>query len=47
MPKTYIPFAANPFVSSVDETPIRSARLHGLSSSLEANGTGEGVCDAR
>ena len=28
----------NPFVSSEDETPIRRARLHGLSSSLEANG---------
>ena len=28
----------NPFVSSEDETPIRSARPHGLSSSLEANG---------
>jgi cysteine desulfurase / selenocysteine lyase len=27
-----------PFVSSEDETPISSARLHGLSSSLEANG---------
>ena len=28
----------HPFVSSEDETPIRRAPLHGLSSSLEANG---------
>ena len=35
-------FAQDPFVSSEDETPISSARPHGLSSSLEANGLGVG-----
>ena len=32
--------AYKPFVSSEDETPIRQSRLHGISSSLDANGAG-------
>ena len=32
--------SSNPFVSSVVETPIGRACLHGLSTTLEANGVG-------
>ena len=33
--------SSNPFVSSVVKTPIGRARLHGLSTTLEANGVGK------
>ena len=41
------PISHIPFVSSVVETPIGSARPHGLSSSLEANGEGRDVIGLR
>ncbi len=45
------PFTPNqpmtPFVSSEDETPIGGAQPHGLSSSLEANGSGDGGAKAK
>ena len=45
------PFTSNqpliPFVSSEDETPIGRAQPNGLSSSLEANGVGDGGAKAK